>query len=65
MHPVHVAQVVTYLKLTGCPAGLLLNFNATSLRQGLRRQDHPEIYEEKRRARQKSKGLVIEGTEPG
>jgi GxxExxY protein len=26
LHPVHSAQVITYLKLTGCPAGLLLNF---------------------------------------
>ena len=32
LHPVHKAQVITYLKLTGCPAGLLLNFNAPSLR---------------------------------
>lgn len=48
-HPVHVAQVITYLKLTGCPAGLLMNFNATSLRQGLRRQNHPDIHEEKGR----------------
>ena len=26
--PVHKAQVLTYLKLTGLPAGLLFNFNA-------------------------------------
>ena len=25
--PIHRAQVLTYLKLTGCPAGLLINFN--------------------------------------
>ena len=47
LHPVHQAQVITYLKLTGCPAGLLLNFNATSLRGGLKRLDHPTIYAEK------------------
>jgi GxxExxY protein len=47
IHPVHLAQVVTYLKLTGFPAGLLLNFNATSLRAGLRRIDHPDIYAQK------------------
>jgi GxxExxY protein len=41
LHPVHLAQVITYLKLTGFPAGLLMNFNATSLRAGLRRLDHP------------------------
>jgi GxxExxY protein len=44
VHPVHLAQVITYLKLTGCPAGLLLNFNATSLRAGLRRLYHPDFY---------------------
>ena len=47
LHPVHQAQVITYLKLTGCPAGLLLNFNATSLRAGLKRLDHPTVYAEK------------------
>jgi GxxExxY protein len=44
LHPVHQAQVITYLKLTGCPAGLLMNFNSTSLRAGLKRLDHPELY---------------------
>ena len=42
LHPLHLAQVITYLKLTGCPAGLLMNFNTTSLRSGLRRLDHPD-----------------------
>ena len=42
LHPVHLAQVITYLKLTGFPAGLLMNFNATSLRAGLRRLNHPD-----------------------
>jgi GxxExxY protein len=44
LHPVHLAQVLTYLRLTGFPAGLLLNFNVTSLRSGLRRLDHPGRY---------------------
>ena len=47
MHPVHQAQVITYLKLSGCPAGLLLNFNTTSLRNGLKRVDHPDVYAQK------------------
>ena len=34
---VHVAQVLTYLKLGGDPLALLVNFNVTSLRHGLRR----------------------------
>jgi len=49
--PVHKAQVVTYLKLTGFPAGLLLNFNATSIRGGLHRLDHPDIYARKQKKR--------------
>jgi GxxExxY protein len=44
LHAIHSAQVITYLKLTGCPAGLLMNFNATTLRAGLRRLDHPDLY---------------------
>jgi GxxExxY protein len=34
---VHEAQVLTYLKFTGCHLGLLLNFNSTTLIKGLRR----------------------------
>jgi GxxExxY protein len=35
--PVHRAQLLTYLRLTGCPAGLLLNFNVPVLKQGVTR----------------------------
>jgi len=35
--PIHTAQLMTYLKLTGCRAGLLLNFNVPVLKQGVRR----------------------------
>jgi GxxExxY protein len=34
---VHDAQVLTYLKFTGCHIGLLLNFRSTILTRGLRR----------------------------
>ena len=34
---VHVAQLNTYLKFSGCKAGLLINFNVTRLVDGLRR----------------------------
>jgi len=44
VHPIHLSQVITYLKLTDCPAGLLLNFNVTSMKAGVRRLDHPELY---------------------
>ena len=47
LRPVHIAQVITYLKLTGFPAGLLMNFNATTLKAGLRRLDHPDRYVKK------------------
>ncbi len=33
----HEAQVLTYLKFTGCHLGLLLNFHSTTLIKGLRR----------------------------
>ena len=35
--PVHHAQVLTYLKLTGHTVGLLLNFNVGLLKHGIRR----------------------------
>ena len=34
---VHEAQLVTYLRLSGCQVGLLINFNVRILRQGIRR----------------------------
>jgi GxxExxY protein len=35
--PIHVAQLITYLKLSGRRVGLLLNFNVPHLRQGIKR----------------------------
>ncbi len=35
--PVHCAQVLTYLRLTDKSVGLLINFNVSYLRQGVRR----------------------------
>ena len=35
--PVHRKQMLTYLKLTGCRLGLLLNFGATLMRNGIER----------------------------
>ena len=35
--PIHSSQLLTYLKLTGIRAGLLLNFHSEVLRDGLRR----------------------------
>ena len=35
--PVHLKQVRTYLKLTGCKLGLLINFNVELIKDGIRR----------------------------
>ena len=44
-HPVHIAQLITYLKLANKPRGLLINFNVTSLRlAGIRSAVHPDLY---------------------
>ena len=37
---VHMAQVLTYLKLSKCKIGLLINFNVKSLQQGIKRLIH-------------------------
>jgi len=34
---VHEAQLLTYLKLTGCRVGLLINFNVPVLKDGIKR----------------------------
>ena len=35
--PIHQAQILSYLRLSGLPLGLLINFNGATLRQGVRR----------------------------
>lgn len=35
--PVHRAQTLTYLRLSGCTIGLLMNFNVALLKDGLHR----------------------------
>ena len=37
LNPVHMAQIMTYLKLSGCRIGLLINFNVPFLKDGIRR----------------------------
>lgn len=34
IHPIHHAQVINYLKATGFPLGLLINFNVVKLKDG-------------------------------
>ena len=36
--PIHEAQLITYLRLTGIEVGLLFNFNVASLRNGIVRR---------------------------
>ena len=35
--PVHRAQMITYLRLTGCVVGLILNFNTRVMKDGIKR----------------------------
>ncbi len=37
LNSVHEAQLLSYLKLSGYPIGLLINFNVRLLKQGIRR----------------------------
>lgn len=36
--PIHDAILLTYLKLSGCKIGLLINFNCATLKDGVRRR---------------------------
>jgi GxxExxY protein len=36
--PIHEAQLLSYLKLSGLPAGLLINFNVRLLKHGIKRR---------------------------
>jgi len=37
LEPIHEAQLLTYMKLTSCRVGLLINFNVPVLKQGIKR----------------------------
>ncbi|HEY2982006.1 MAG TPA: GxxExxY protein [Anaerolineales bacterium] len=37
MHPLYEAQLLTYLKITGCRLGYLINFNVKHLKDGIKR----------------------------
>ena len=38
VHPIHEAQLLTYLRLSGCRVGLLINFNVPVLKDGITRR---------------------------
>ena len=37
LNDVHLAQILTYLKLSNCRLGLLINFNVARIKDGIRR----------------------------
>ena len=37
LHPIHQAQLLSYMRLSGITVGLLINFNVLHLRDGLKR----------------------------
>src|SRR3954466_13328641 len=43
LHPVHYAQVITYLKLTNLPLGLLVNMNVPRIKDGIHRLFSPNL----------------------
>jgi GxxExxY protein len=44
--PIHQAQLLTYLKLEQKPLGLLINFNVTALKNGIKRVVRGELFRE-------------------
>ncbi len=45
IHPVHQAQLLSYMRLSGMGVGLLINFNVKSLRDGVRRMVDGDSWE--------------------
>lgn len=37
LNKIHMAQVLTYLKISGCQLGLLINFNVVMVKDGIKR----------------------------
>ncbi len=37
IHSIHMAQILTYLTLSGCKLGFLINFNSALFKDGIRR----------------------------
>lgn len=37
LEPIHQAQLLSYLRLSGCKVGLLINFNVNLLKNGIKR----------------------------
>ncbi len=37
LNDIHLAQILTYLKLSNCKLGMLINFNVSLIKNGIRR----------------------------
>jgi GxxExxY protein len=60
--PIHEAQLLTYLKLSGLTVGLLINFNVPALRRGIKRiVNH---YEESSEQNRNDSTVEVQGTKP-
>jgi GxxExxY protein len=35
--PIHIRQLLTYLRIANCPAGLIVNFGKTTMKEGIKR----------------------------
>jgi GxxExxY protein len=46
LHPIHEAQLLTYLKLDKKPLGRLINFNVPALKQGVKRVACGDLFRE-------------------
>lgn len=51
LHPLHSSQVITYLKLSGLPTAVLINFNTTTIKSSVRRLYRPDLYSSRQVAR--------------
>jgi len=51
LHPIHEAELLTYLKLDDKPLGLLINFNVPLLKDGVKRVAYGDLFKEESRSR--------------
>ena len=51
LDPIHDAQMLTYLRLTECPIGLILNFNVVKFKDGIKRVVNGYVSESSRPSR--------------
>lgn len=60
--PVHGKQLLTYLRLTGQPLGVLLNFGGATFREGIRRivNNHTEVGSSRLRVNQPAMIQVVD-----